>query len=189
MTKISTLIVCAYLSLSLSACASFQPRDEIIVPDLETPVVQASKQIQAAHQNAQESSELALSKDYKLVPARYNPARCNCPPFELFLAGAWKRAFLDWQEPSEAMEPTGDLDAIEEAARKSNETGTFPIFLFRVQQIDDSVTAPNELSYPLFSINKSLELGPISTSQALKLILIYNPPGEDLQNPIDLDES
>lgn len=48
----------------------------------------------ALEQSLSSAQNAASSRSVFLVQTRYNPARCDCPPYEIFVYDAWQRVWM-----------------------------------------------------------------------------------------------
>lgn len=91
-TRARALVLAPVLAASLAAtgCATGSG------PDRGVRAVEASREaVVAGVEAGVEGSEALAPFD---VPVRYNPARCDCPDYEVRIRGRWLRAYIEGDE-------------------------------------------------------------------------------------------
>lgn len=68
--------------------------------------------------------------------ARLNPAPCDCPALEIFIAGRWERVFLLDAETGDLIDPLDTSPADGDA-----------VFAINVQLVEQRINANNKLNY------------------------------------------
>lgn len=68
--------------------------------------------------------------------ARLNPAPCDCPALEIFIAGRWERVFLLDSETGDLIDPIDTSPADDDA-----------VFAINVQLVEQRINANNKLNY------------------------------------------
>ena len=58
-------------------------------------VASASVQLEASVLTASLAQRGAIGRSARMVLGRFNPATCECPPYEVFLSGRWERVWLE----------------------------------------------------------------------------------------------
>jgi hypothetical protein len=101
---------------------------------------------------------------------RFNPADCNCPPFEILMRGRWVRVWLQ-----AAGRPEGTQAPVIEEARSA---GQLQLYVLAMRVTGAARTAPNESEYPVVEVTATLRLGEVSVSRGL-LELGAGLPGQN----------
>lgn len=87
------------------------------------------------------STEADALEDYDVV-ARYNPAQCKCPPFEVFAYGRWMRTMFDGNPDT--------LNGLAAFQAREKRTPSLQTFSVRGRFSDELLTAENQVRYPVF---------------------------------------
>lgn len=133
------------LGLCITQCGGPQagaPRDP-----WEEALGHAREVVDGARDTAFESSE---DRDVVTVEARYNPASCACPEWEIAFRGRWTRVFLEFAPEDDALRTALAGQATEDAG--SDGLGTWWI---SGRLGDDERLDPNSgMRYPVFTVQE-----------------------------------
>ncbi|MBN1945866.1 MAG: hypothetical protein JW797_09325 [Bradymonadales bacterium] len=122
------------MSFGCGSSASYQP---------PTPQSDAMRQAQTAISNALvRSTDAQQTQDDIAFLARFNPAPCDCPQWEIFLWGTWSRVHLE-----AITNHPPDLDPLLERARNDRDSGRFTVYTVTGQLSSDLRTASTGLKY------------------------------------------
>ena len=166
-TRAITLLGCG---LTLAACVNLEDNPTGPRVDPIAALATARSNLQEATLQATQQGLRAARVEEHFAVARFNQARCQCPPFEVLTAGVWTRSWLIWNPPG----PEGEsrLAAVENKARDFD---VGPLYLVRGRFLLDRQTAPNEIEYPVVQISYIGGVGHIAPEDAQKLARTYDP--------------
>ena len=134
-------------------------------------VTSASGQLRASVVTAALAQSAAIARAPRSVLGRFNPATCECPPYEVFLGGRWERVWL---------EDGGDAGGGAMAGRLAEGTG-LSIYALQARLTPSARTAPNEIEYRVFELKEVKALGQMSVRRALSSL----PPSQSGQTGPD----
>lgn len=166
----------AILALCLLGCASAPAVDDVARPGgaaFETARVRVDRGV-ASGGRAQAG---ALRVEFRRVLARYNPAHCDCPPFEVLLGGRWVRTWLwDAAQPDNVVAPP----VVAEAAAGDEA----PLYSLTVRVTSEVRAANDDNEYQVLEVSSATSLGELAVPRALALIggrspARIEPPGEN----------
>lgn len=128
--------------------------------------VEVSRQgLYGAMQDAAASQQREVRTREVGVVARYNPARCACPRFEVLLQARWQRVELRWAEEASSLEdPLGRLARLGMVAE---ERGTHPLFALRLRLTGEVIAVESGLEYPVGVVSGSWLLGALPLEEAI----------------------
>lgn len=131
-------LLLALVALAQSACSSGPAR-----PDL--PPGPAALAVARAEVRLATDAATRAEADVEEVTfaARYNPAACACPEWEIRLRGSWTRVWLEPADPAVAAQ----LDAQVGRARAENAARAYAEYRARGALADERPPAPNGMRY------------------------------------------
>ena len=88
--------------------------------------------------------EESNQQDLYTVTARYNPSRCDCPPFEIFAYGRWLRVYFEGS--------IRETRVIEDFARKSQEGSAGKYLRLRGRLTQESQRSKRNTIHPVFEL-------------------------------------
>ena len=113
-------------------------------PDKAPAVISFEKSrsgVWSSHESALETAEAANAYDVKL---RYNPARCDCPKYEIEVYGRWVRVYL--------IGPTPQLAAVDRFAAEVEKTNRGPETGARGRLTSGERKSSRRVAYPVFEL-------------------------------------
>lgn len=121
-------------TLGLGACGTSSDGGKASVATMPEAISRAQRDLReglSAGTDAQRDNALNNIRSYT---ARHNPARCQCPEMEIFVAGRWERVFTF--DP-----PTGQTSMNVPVEPRDD------VFELRARLMEREFVAPNQLSY------------------------------------------
>lgn len=117
-------------------------------PDPSPSKVALERSRDLVAQSTERAFETSDSRKSYTVPVRFNPARCQSPPFEIFAHGQWTRVHL---EPT-ASDVEGEIEAFRRRASESRRFARVEV----TGHLDGRRQAESGLSFPIFSVRTLL---------------------------------
>ena len=167
MVRYMPRLVSLWLPLVLSACASTAPGLPAENVVLATNVLRSAEEdVAGAVRLANKSQKTVVTEIGMVVVGRHNRARCECPEFELLLEGRWTRVY--WRTPEEG----ADLPLMLQNVDSSGTT----LLLVRARLTGELRTAPNDNEYGVAEVTEVRDIGSMSTTDAMRLVLTGGSP-------------
>ncbi len=160
------LVLCSLLGCAADAGVRVSDRDLALQDGVSAARGRLLASVMAA---GREQMGVVEREPHRLL-GRFNPADCNCPPFEVMLRGRWVRVWLQ-----AAGRPEGTQAPVIDEARRA---GQLEIYALAVRLTGVARTAPNESEYPVVEVTGALSLGEVSVSRGL-LELGAGSPGQN----------
>jgi hypothetical protein len=136
---VSGRAIAGFMALSLAACSSGPARPDLPPRPAALAVARAE-----VHMAAEAGARAEAEVEEITFAARYNPAACACPEWEIRLRGSWTRAWLEPSDPAVAAQ----LEVQVGRARAENAARAYADYRARGAVVDERPPASNGMRYP-----------------------------------------